>query len=73
MIWVMIMFAITQGLRVDEVITLTYEQFLQQYFDVDESSHVDSLVFTVNGKRDENDVILYVGTITGALSSPQYD
>ena len=58
MIWVMIMFAITQGLRVDEVITLTYEQFLQRYFDVDESSHVDSLLFTVNGKCDENDVHL---------------
>ena len=59
MLWVMLMFSITEGLRFDELVTLTYEQFLSKYFDI-KDSHVDSLVFSVNGKRDVSDINLAV-------------
>lgn len=59
MLWVMLLFSISQGLRFDELVSLTYEQFLSRYFSV-EDTHVDSLVFCVNGKRDVGDVNLAI-------------
>jgi hypothetical protein len=40
-------------LRVDEVLDMTYEDFLAKYF-VAKSSHVDSLRVKIQGKRDSS-------------------
>ena len=60
MIWVWIILSINQGLRIEECITLTYEHFMERYFDIDESSHVDSLMMWVCGKRDESNINLVI-------------
>ena len=51
MIWAMILFAVNQGLQIEEVIKITYEQFKSKCFDV-QDDYIDSLLFSICGKTD---------------------
>ena len=51
MLWAVLLFAVNEGLRIEEVLTLTYESFLSHYFDVQEG-HIDSLLFNICRKTD---------------------
>jgi hypothetical protein len=53
MLWVMIIVGIKEFLRIDEVLELTYEQFLTKYFVV-KPGYVESLLVKIKGKRDRN-------------------
>ena len=59
MLWTMLLFGITQGLRIDEIITMTVEQFLFELFAIKET-HIQNLYHTVNGKTDGGDQDLVV-------------
>ena len=59
MLWTMLLFGITQGLRIDEIITMTVEQFLFKLFAI-KDTHIQNLYHTVNGKTDGGDQDLVV-------------
>jgi len=52
MLWVIIIVATRLALRVDEVLNMRYEDFIQKYFVVHDT-HVDSLLTSVMGKTDD--------------------
>ena len=59
MLWVLFLFCVKQALRIDEALNLKYEDFLLDYFIV-KPTHVDSLFFSVQGKRDPTKMFLNV-------------
>ena len=59
MLWVLFLFCVKQALRIDEALNLRYEDFMVDYFIV-KPTHVDSLFFSVQGKRDPTKMFLNV-------------
>ena len=59
MLWVIIIVATYLALRVDEVLNMKYEHFIQKYFVVHDT-HVDFLLTSVMGKTDDKWVKLNV-------------
>jgi hypothetical protein len=51
MLWVIIVVRVKLFLRIDEVLELKYEQFLEEYF-VIKDCNIESLLTKIKGKRD---------------------
>ena len=70
MLWTMLLFGITQGLRIDEIITMTVEQFLFELFAIKET-HIQNLYHTVNGKTDggNQDLVVWDDSYCPDMSS----
>jgi len=54
LLWTMLLFGITQGLRIDEIITMTVEKFLFELFAI-KDTHIQNLYHTVNAKTNCGD------------------
>ena len=70
MLWTMLLFGITQGLRIDEIITMTVEQFLFELFAI-KDTHIQNLYHTVNAKTDggDQDLVLWDDSYCPDMSS----